>query len=52
MVAMCQDQLAREFLVRALCKEGAYFHWLARGRPPADDWTDGFWAVDEIKDIN
>lgn len=44
-------EVVREFLIHALRREAAYFHWLQRGQQGGDDWHDWYRAVDEIQDI-
>lgn len=44
-------EVIREFLLLALRREAAYFHWLEREQPDGDDWTDWFFAENSINDI-
>lgn len=43
--------IVRRFLLDSLRRESAYFHWLRRGSPPNDDWTDWFAAEAEIANL-
>lgn len=38
----------RDFLLRMIRREHAYFSWLERGRPESDDWRDWFKSADAI----
>ena len=44
-------EVIRDFMIRCLRKEFAYYHWLKRGSPAVDDWNDWFLACEEITDI-
>jgi hypothetical protein len=41
-------EVVRNFLLDAIRQEAAYFRWLDRGQPPADDWADWYHAGREI----
>jgi len=43
--------IVRQFLLRALRQEAAYFRWANRGSPRHDDWSDWFWAEGAISDL-
>jgi len=50
MICMKVD-IVRQFLLRALRQEAAYFRWANRGSPRHDDWSDWFWAEGAISDL-
>lgn len=44
-------EVVRDFLIRSLRSEFAYYRWEERGSPFADDWNDWFAACEEITDL-
>jgi hypothetical protein len=44
-------EVIRDFLLRFLREEYAYFRWVSRGGPAHDDWSDWFAAVDAIENF-
>ena len=44
-------EVVRDFLIRSLRSECAYYRWEGRGSPFADDWNDWFAACEEITDL-
>ena len=46
-------EIVRHFLLKALRREAAYFHWhLDRGEPLWDDLTDWVWAEKQVVDLD
>lgn len=44
-------EIVRDFILKYLRKECAYFNWLSRGKPTGDDLLDWYYACNEIKDL-
>jgi hypothetical protein len=44
-------EYVRAFLLEALRREAAYFHWLSRGCPQHDDLADWIWAVQTVAEL-
>jgi hypothetical protein len=44
-------EVVRQFLVKAIREEAAYFHWLGRECPKGDDWADWFFSENMINDV-